>query len=221
MDPWIGCGNAHRLPQELRAYLTSRGITHINHIADNGRSTFLQQAWKTGRMLQIPRQWQQHWKEYTRALTESHVRIQEGEDKLIWALAKHGKYTPKEGYIALINSLKPLQCESWWKSIWKLKASPKSRLLMWTILRHKIPTRENLTERSFHSPFWCGLCKGDNESGNHLFLTCPCTRELWNSIHSQIPSLPRWQGTTVQEPWEDWWSNVSSERTKNFPLLTC
>ena len=33
MDPWISCGNAQRLPQELRAELTSKGITHINHVS--------------------------------------------------------------------------------------------------------------------------------------------------------------------------------------------
>lgn len=134
MDHWIGCGNTHRLPHELKTYLTSRGISHFSQIADNDRSNFLQQAWKSRRALQIPQQWQQHWKEYIEALTESHNRIQEGGDELIWAHAKHGKYSPKEGYITLMNSLKPPTCELWWRSLWKLKAPPRSRLLMWTIL---------------------------------------------------------------------------------------
>lgn len=49
MDPWIGCGKAHRLPKELRKYLISIGISHLSQIADNERSTFLQKAWKSGR----------------------------------------------------------------------------------------------------------------------------------------------------------------------------
>lgn len=110
IDSWIGCGNAHRLSQELRTHLTTRGISHLSHIADNEHSTFLQQAWKTGRALQILQPWQQHWKEYTKALMKSHIKIQEGEDELIWAHAKHGKYTPKVGYI---TPMKPPLCETW------------------------------------------------------------------------------------------------------------
>lgn len=64
----------------------------------------------------------------------------EGEEELIWAPAKHERYSPKEGYIVLMESKKPPICESWWSSIWKLKAPPRMRLLMWTIMRNKIPT---------------------------------------------------------------------------------
>jgi len=80
--------------------------------------------------LQIHHLWQQHWKEYTETLTESHIRILEGEDELIWAPAKHEKSSPKQGYIALMDSEKPPLCETWWSSIWKLKEPPRSRLLM-------------------------------------------------------------------------------------------
>lgn len=33
-NPWIGCGNAHRLPVDLKHYLAGQGITNICHIAD-------------------------------------------------------------------------------------------------------------------------------------------------------------------------------------------
>lgn len=51
IDPWIECGNAQRLPEELRTHLTIRGIPHFSHIVDNERSTFTQQAWKSWRVL--------------------------------------------------------------------------------------------------------------------------------------------------------------------------
>lgn len=62
-DPWVGCGNAHKLPADLIRYLNSRGITHIKHISDRNNSTFLQQAWKSAHDLDIPEQWQLDWQE--------------------------------------------------------------------------------------------------------------------------------------------------------------
>jgi len=38
---------------------------------------------------------------------EAHIRITDGDDEIIWALAKSGRYTPKEGYIVLAESQKP------------------------------------------------------------------------------------------------------------------
>lgn len=31
---------------------------------------------------------------------------------------------------------------------------------------------------------WCFMCKGDEESVNHVLLHCPVASELWNSIFS-------------------------------------
>jgi len=44
IDPWIECGNAHRLPEELRTHLFDKGITHLSHIADNDHKKYTQQA---------------------------------------------------------------------------------------------------------------------------------------------------------------------------------
>lgn len=39
VDPWIGCGNAHRLPAELIAFLVDQGLSHLSHITDQTNST--------------------------------------------------------------------------------------------------------------------------------------------------------------------------------------
>lgn len=122
-DPWVGCGNAHRLPEELKTHLVDQGITQICHITNNGRSSLIQQAWKSGNVLNIPPPWQQDWRNYIIALTEAHIRTIKGKDELIWALAKHGSYTPKIGYLALMDPYKPPASEPWWNLLWKLKAA--------------------------------------------------------------------------------------------------
>lgn len=91
----------------LWSYLAEQGITHIYHITDDAQSTLLQQAWKSTPLLNIPSCWHQEWRDYIKALTEVHIRIIEGDDKLIWAFTKHGTYTPKIGYQVLMEPYKP------------------------------------------------------------------------------------------------------------------
>lgn len=42
IDPWIGYGNMHRLPNELIHHLQNHNSTHIAHIANDDNTTFLQ-----------------------------------------------------------------------------------------------------------------------------------------------------------------------------------
>lgn len=82
-DPWIGYGNAHRFPTELLRYLHNRDIAHIRYIGDTNNSTILQQAWKIAQDLDIPIQWHQDWYDYMEALTQAHIRLMEGPNKIV------------------------------------------------------------------------------------------------------------------------------------------
>jgi len=81
-------------------------------------------------------------------LIESHVRIVEGDNEIIWAHAKNGIYSPKEGYLCLTSVHQPQDIEQWWKNMWKLKAPPITRLFMWTVLKKKSPMGDNLIKRA-------------------------------------------------------------------------
>eukprot|EP00253_Pinus_taeda_P003262 PITA_03262 len=155
VDPWVGSGNLHRLPEGLLIHLHSRGITHMVHIGDRANSTFLHQAWASPRALEIPDQWQQDWRAFINALSQAHIRLSKGPDDIIWAIAPQGIYSPRLGYIKLMESHKPLTILPIWKDLWKLDAAPHTRLLMWNILFDKIPTGTNLLKRSFYGPFRC------------------------------------------------------------------
>jgi len=158
VDPWVGYGISHRLSEDLITHLHNRGITHMNQIGESANSTFLQQAWATHRVLEIPAQWQNEWQAYFDALTQAHVRLTEGPDEIIWAIANHGLYSPGLGYLKLMDAFKPPTILPIWRDLWKLDADPRTRLLMWNILFDKIPTGTNLKKRSFHGPFRCHLC---------------------------------------------------------------
>lgn len=197
-----------------------QGVSRIAQIADPDNSTFLLQAWKSAPDLHIPERWRQDWEIYTEALKQAHIRITEEEDEIVWALAKNGSYTPKDGYQSLMEQFQPEHAQQWWKAIWKLKAAPRTRMLMWAILFNKIPTGTNLIKRSFHGPFWCHLCRSNEEDTEHIFLTCPVVTEHWSLLLSHIPSLKRWLGQTITEAWLNWLEQHSGKE-RNIPLLMC
>jgi len=83
IDPWIGCNNMHRLPDDPLLYLREHQITHLEHIFDDFNTTFLHQAWKSNIQLNISPPWQQHWRKYIQALLEAHIRLTGGDDEII------------------------------------------------------------------------------------------------------------------------------------------
>eukprot|EP00253_Pinus_taeda_P034809 PITA_34809 len=219
MDPWVRCGNTHRLHADLIRHLHDRGVTHIKHIGDRENSSFLHQAWLSARALELPHQWTNDWMAYTSVLTQAQIRLTEGPDEIIWAFAKNGIYTPKLGYLRLKEPYKPRVLQSTWRTIWKLKAAPRTRLLMWNILFDKIPTSNNLMKRSFHGPFRCHLCLSAEESTEHLFLSCSTTLHLWQSLSSHIPHL-NWHGNNLPDAWGNWCCEHLG-KSINLPLLAC
>lgn len=161
-------------------------IKVLAHIADQMNTNMFSQGWKSAQQLDISLQWHREWQDYINALSESHIRIKEGPDKLVWSLAENGIYTPKAEYLNLISHKQPEQTKVWWKSIWKLVSPPRTRLFFWCILRNKVPTGESLSHRSFHGPHRCVLCKNSSESTVHLFLQCETLSNLWQIISSSI-----------------------------------
>jgi hypothetical protein len=42
---------------------------------------------------------------------------------------------------------------------------------MWYLLENKIPTWDHMKKRMIEGPGWCALCKNDEQSEIHLFLS--------------------------------------------------
>eukprot|EP00253_Pinus_taeda_P035638 PITA_35638 len=88
-------------------HIQEQNVSQIAHIADGENSTFLHQAWKSAHQLNIPPHWHQLWEDYTQAISEAHIRITDGDDEIIWALSKSGRFSPKDGYLVLPKARKP------------------------------------------------------------------------------------------------------------------
>jgi len=118
IDPWPGSGNAHNLPEGLVLHLNNRGIKFLSQIGDQQHSTIYSQAWLTDRQWNLTYEWNEEWKSYIQALIESHNRLRDAEDELIWAISKTRLYLPKLGYHKLIEAKNPDSHKSWWSYIW-------------------------------------------------------------------------------------------------------
>eukprot|EP00253_Pinus_taeda_P011269 PITA_11269 len=219
LDPWTGCGGRHILPHDLVDHLSAHNIKVISQIADHDHSDIFHQAWKSANQLNLPRRWHAVWKDYRAALIESHIRIIEGPDELVWNQSDHGIYTPKEGYIQLIAHKKLEDNPRWWQSIWKQAASPRSKLFNWCILRNKIPTGEHLMKRAHHGPTRCVLCKEDSETSNHLFLRCRATQNLWQNLKPFINYIGDWVGTDLINAWIVWEMKNKGSKNINLPII--
>ncbi len=219
IDPWPGCENSHRLRNGLVLHLNNRGIKFLSQIGDQQNSTLFSQAWLNEQHWNIPIEWNEVWQRYIHALAETHARLRAGEDELIWALSKSDQYTLKMGHDTIIEDRKPENLKSWWVSLWKLNAPPRTRLLMWNILENKVPTGSYLEKRAFSGPSQCVMCLEDEESTHHLFLTCPTTRTIWSQVIRTLNLNVNWQGADINTAWEQWWSIMAAEKPKNLSLL--
>lgn len=155
------------------------------------------------------------------ALLESHVCIIEGTNELIWVHVGHGIYTPKDSYLVIQASLTPLVLIDWWKLIWKLKAPPRTRLLMWNILMNKTPTRSNLMNRSYHGPSRCVLYNQVEELNDHLFLLWSSVIDLCNQVLKKLAINTQWVGTHIVDAWNHWRLGTTNKKQLCIPLIIC
>lgn len=219
LDPWSGCGGRHLLPQALVDLLKSHDIRVIAQIADHEQSDIFHQAWKSATQLNLPQRWHSTGREYCAALTESHIRIVEGPDELIWHQAESGIYTPKEGYIQIIKQRKPEVLDRWWQNIWKLTASPRSKLFTWCAFRNKIPTGDYLMRRAIYGPTRCILCKADNETTEHLLLRCSTVQQVWKNIKPLTHYTGDWSGSDLINAWIEWGNHNRGSKAVNLPII--
>jgi ribonuclease HI len=97
------------------------------------------------------------------------------EDKLIWKDSMHGEYSVKSGYNMLLDvigqGLHHVRQERW-NHIWKIKAPPKAKHLLWRICRDCVPTRFRLRGRCVPCPLTCPICEQHDEDDWHIFFSC-------------------------------------------------
>ncbi|KAJ9701144.1 hypothetical protein PVL29_006475 [Vitis rotundifolia] len=128
----------------------------------------------------------QDWEldEVTRFLNHiSAVKVQEGEDSLVWKIERRGKFSVKSYYRSLKdenNIFFPA------KEVWGSHAPSRTRFFAWEAVWGKISIVDRLMRRGWSMVNRCILCKENEESADHILIHYGKTRELWTLLLSNF-----------------------------------
>ena len=123
-------------------------------------------------------------------------------DKIWWVPSRKGKFEVRSFYNILISNV---SFPFLWKSIWHTKAPPMVAFFVWSAALVKILTLDNLRKKIMVLINWCGMCKKDEESIDHLLLHCECAQFLWNAFFTRF-GLAWAMPCEVVNLLQCWWS---------------
>jgi len=218
-DPWMASGLHHILPNNVIQALRQRGIIYLSQLSMPRRDDPWTQHWRRARDIGLDPPEAAVFDIYINNLIQAHIQLNDREDELIWDQDPNGGYTPKAGYIKLSADEEQREVEWWWKPLWKLNCPAKVKLFMWCVIRGKVPTWEVLQKRNINGPGWCTLCKREQESITHLFITCSFAKEVWNHCSMLVGRHLSWDGDTVERAWDRWWRRTPANKLRTLPLL--
>lgn len=109
----------------------------------------------------------------------------EENDHLIWQHLDSGLLSFKDAYSFLNHQNQPL---NWCKALWNSFVSPSRSFLVWRIFHNKVPTDDMLKSKGCYIPFVCNISSSEEETTQHLFLSCNFSKALWSWL-SRILNL--------------------------------
>jgi len=124
----------------------------------------------------------------------------EVEDRHVFSMAPTGTYSAKTAYEGFFLGSVVFPHH---KRIWKTWALPKWRFFIWLVAQKRVWTADRLAKRGLVHPDKCPLCDQEDETIDHLLVTCSFSREFWYlllrkfDMHSLAPqpdvgSYPGW-----------------------------
>ncbi|XP_031104361.1 uncharacterized protein LOC116007834 [Ipomoea triloba] len=135
------------------------------------------------------------------------------EDSWFWAGDPRGCYTVKEGYRCIRGefSTHPGSFDKW-QSLWKIKAPPKWKFLLWRALTDVLPITPNLIIKRVEVDPTCPMCGLEHESLMHTFIWCDFSKMVWHESFIPTSSL-------LGDSFDMWLTNVMTTLTAD-QLLT-
>ncbi|KAJ4757006.1 RNA-directed DNA polymerase (reverse transcriptase)-related family protein [Rhynchospora pubera] len=176
----------------------------------------------------------QHWKdeELSIMFNQSQVRAihtikpnqsttQLMQDRLIWEVAKCGRYTVKEGYQYLTRQ-PAVQEANHMASLWhKVNAwqgvVPKVKVFLWRLLSKALMLSQNVHRRIARISPMCQRCNAENEFEMHCFFYCQGSRVVWfgSNLGLRTQELP----LDIVNTLEQCTQNMSNEEIRRFSYI--
>ncbi|KAJ9536688.1 hypothetical protein OSB04_un000161 [Centaurea solstitialis] len=112
--------------------------------------------------------------------------VPDQSDTLMWVDENtHGcEFTIKAAWKSLSggNALVP-----WVKYVWFKSHIPKHSFCLWTACLGRLPTQDHLSSWKENPPdLICPLCECCLDSHDHLFFTCPYSKDVWRKVKREV-----------------------------------
>ncbi|XP_039003297.1 uncharacterized protein LOC120130003 [Hibiscus syriacus] len=106
------------------------------------------------------------------------------EDFLSWSASRDGLYSVKSCRNTLASEFGGSVL--WIQGVWMGLAPPRVEAFLWQLAHQKVAVKVELVKRGIplRDDILCPLCKKQEESVQHLFISCNVVWELWNKIAS-------------------------------------
>ena len=198
-DRWINGQRVADLAPQIFAIVSKRRAnkrTVLEALTNHGWIADIQGAHTVGIIIEFLALWD----------ILSEVVLQPGvEDAHIWRLSTSGQYSAKsayEGFFIGSTVFRPRE------RIWKTWAPGKCRFFMWLVAHNKCWTADRLARRGLPHPARCPHCEQEEETINHLLVSCVFAREFWFVLLRRMGL----QALSPQdEPsFDDWWAKAES-----------
>jgi len=104
-----------------------------------------------------------------------------------WRLDNSGNYSVRSVYHMLTTGGNPIVDEAP-TLVWHKHVSLKVSILAWRLLRNRLPTKSNLAVRGImvQDEHLCVSGCGGVETAQHLFVSFPIFRDLWQHVRARI-----------------------------------
>ena len=99
-----------------------------------------------------------------------------GSDNLSWCLNGSGRFDVRSFYLKIRNAT---LTSFPWKGIWKAKVPKRVAFFMWTAAHGQVLNLDNLRLRGRTLINRCCMCCCNEESVDHLLISCPVAHSLW------------------------------------------
>ena len=139
------------------------------------------QNWKDWSLGNVPMDLKNEADLLTQLLQGKSPMTESSKDMRGWGQLS-GCYTVAEGYRSMQTTHYAAPNPAKWNFIWTFPFIPKIDHFCWTAAHNSILTGDNLKRRGMEGPSRCPLCRSEEETVNHLLLTCPYTMEVWKLV---------------------------------------
>ena len=96
-----------------------------------------------------------------------------------------------------------------WERIWKSWAPGKCKFFLWLVAHDKCWTTDRLARRGLPHPAQCPLCDQEEETVNHLLVSCVFARQFWFYLLQHF-GIQQFCPQPSDLSFDVWWENSSN-----------